>query len=282
MEVSMPDNTLFRKVLFGGYHKGDVLSYIENLEAEKESLKFSLQEAETKEPELPPELKAEYESTIAQLQEQVASLKKSSENGSDQLRALREETIQITRRQKREAEDLIRTLQSQVMETLKQFPAQDSTLQHQVREQEGRLMAQATQIKQQSAQLEAQSAQIKQQRTQLEAQSAQIETLQSDLAKKEKDLTSLRKQLVQSGNILQQVQQSLERVQLSEVLPPSTTPFPTPEAPKAPKADKPQTDDSLPELENRLDRLFSDTLNNLNNCEKTAQNTIFHLVKSIS
>ena len=184
MEVSMPDNTLFRKVLFGGYHKGDVLSYIENLEAEKESLKFSLQEAETKEPELPPELKAEYESTIAQLQEQVASLKKSSENGSDQLRALREETIQITRRQKREAEDLIRTLQSQVMETLKQFPAQDSTLQHQVREQEGRLMAQATQIKQQSAQLEAQSAQIKQQRTQLEAQSAQIETLQSDLAKK--------------------------------------------------------------------------------------------------
>ena len=246
MEVSMPDNTLFRKVLFGGYHKGDVLSYIENLEAEKESLKFSLQEAETKEPELPPELKAEYESTIAQLQEQVASLKKSSENGSDQLRALREETIQITRRQKREAEDLIRTLQSQVMETLKQFPAQDSTLQHQVREQEGRLMAQATQIKQQSAQLEAQSAQIKQQRTQLEAQSAQIETLQS------------------------------------EVLPPSTTPFPTPEAPKAPKADKPQTDDSLPELENRLDRLFSDTLNNLNNCEKTAQNTIFHLVKSIS
>lgn len=104
MEVSMPDNTLFRKVLFGGYHKGDVLSYIENLEAEKESLKFSLQEAETKEPELPPELKAEYESTIAQLQEQVASLKKSSENGSDQLRALREETIQITRRQKREAE----------------------------------------------------------------------------------------------------------------------------------------------------------------------------------
>ena len=282
MEVSMPDNTLFRKVLFGGYHKGDVLSYIENLEAEKESLKFSLQEAETKEPELPPELKAEYESTIAQLQEQVASLKKSSENGSDQLRALREETIQITRRQKREAEDLIRTLQSQVMETLKQFPAQDSTLQHQVREQEGRLMAQATQIKQQSAQLEAQSAQIKQQRTQLEAQSAQIETLQSDLAKKEKDLTSLRKQLVQSGNILQQVQQSLERVQLSEVLPTSTTPFPTPEAPKAPKADKPQTDDSLPELENRLDRLFSDTLNNLNNCEKTAQNTIFHLVKSIS
>lgn len=278
----MPDNTLFRKVLFGGYHKGDVLSYIENLEAEKESLKFSLQEAETKEPELPPELKAEYESTIAQLQEQVASLKKSSENGSDQLRALREETIQITRRQKREAEDLIRTLQSQVMETLKQFPAQDSTLQHQVREQEGRLMAQATQIKQQSAQLEAQSAQIKQQRTQLEAQSAQIETLQSDLAKKEKDLTSLRKQLVQSGNILQQVQQSLERVQLSEVIPPSTTPFPTPEAPKAPKADKPQTDDSLPELENRLDRLFSDTLNNLNNCEKTAQNTIFHLVKSIS
>ena len=278
----MPDNTLFRKVLFGGYHKGDVLSYIENLEAEKESLKFSLQEAETKEPELPPELKAEYESTIAQLQEQVASLKKSSENGSDQLRALREETIQITRRQKREAEDLIRTLQSQVMETLKQFPAQDSTLQHQVREQEGRLMAQATQIKQQSAQLEAQSAQIKQQRTQLEAQSAQIETLQSDLAKKEKDLTSLRKQLAQSGNILQQVQQSLERVQLSEVLPPSTTPFPTPEAPKAPKADKPQTDDSLPELENRLDRLFSDTLNNLNNCEKTAQNTIFHLVKSIS
>ena len=282
MEVSMPDNTLFRKVLFGGYHKEDVLSYIENLEAEKESLKFSLQEAETKEPELPPELKAEYESTITQLQEQVASLKKSSENGSDQLRALREETIQITRRQKREAEDLIRTLQSQVMETLKQFPAQDSTLQHQVREQEGRLMAQATQIKQQSAQLEAQSAQIKQQRTQLEAQSAQIETLQSDLAKKEKDLTSLRKQLVQSGNILQQVQQSLERVQLSEVLPPSTTPFPTPEAPKAPKADKPQTDDSLPELENRLDRLFSDTLNNLNNCEKTAQNTIFHLVKSIS
>lgn len=125
-----------------------------------------------------------YESTIEQLQEQVAFLKKSSENGSDQLRALREETIQITRRQKREAEDLIRTLQSQVMETLKQFPAQDSTLQHQVREQEGRLMAQATQIKQQSAQLEAQSAQIKQQRTQLEAQSAQIETLQSDLAKK--------------------------------------------------------------------------------------------------
>ena len=59
MEVSMPDNTLFRKVLFGGYHKEDVLSYIENLEAEKESLKFSLQEAETKEPELPPELKAE-------------------------------------------------------------------------------------------------------------------------------------------------------------------------------------------------------------------------------
>lgn len=143
-----------------------------------------------------------YESTIEQLQEQVASLKKSSENGSDHLRALREETIQITRRQKREAEDLIRTLQSQVMETLKQFPAQDSTLQHQVREQEGRLMAQATQIKQQSAQLEAQSAQIKQQRTQLEAQSAQIETLQSDLAKKEKDLTSLRKQLVQSGNVL--------------------------------------------------------------------------------
>ena len=275
----MPDNTLFRKVLFGGYHKGDVLSYIENLEAEKESLKFSLQEAEMKEPALPPELKAEYESTIEQLQEQVASLKKFSENGSDQLRALREETIQITRRQKREAEDLIRTLQSQVMETLKQFPAQDSTLQHQVREQEGRLMAQATQIKQQSAQLEAQSAQIKQQRTQLEAQSAQIETLQSDLAKKEKDLTSLRKQLVQSGNILQQVQQSLERVQLSAVLPPSTTPFPTLEAPKA---DKPQTDASLPDPENRLDRLFSDTLNNLNNCEKTAQNTIFHLVKSIS
>ena len=140
-------------------------------------------------------------------------------------------------------------------------------------------MAQATQIKQQSAQLEAQSAQIKQQRTQLEAQSAQIETLQSDLAKKEKDLTSLRKQLVQSGNILQQVQQSLERVQLSAVLPPSTTPFPTLEAPKA---DKPQTDDSLPDLENRLDKLFSDTLNNLDNCEKTAQNTIFHLVKSIS
>ena len=215
-----------------------------------------------------------YESTIEQLQEQVASLKKFSENGSDQLRALREETIQITRRQKREAEDLIRTLQSQVMETLKQFPAQDSTLQHQ-----GRLMAQATQIKQQSAQLEAQSAQIKQQRTQLEAQSAQIETLQSDLAKKEKDLTSLRKQLVQSGNVLQQVQQSLERVQLSAVLPPSTTPFPTLEAPKA---DKPQTDDSLPELGNRLDKLFSDTLSNLNNCEKTAQNTIFHLVKSIS
>lgn len=212
-----------------------------------------------------------YESTIEQLQEQVASLKKSSENGSDQLRALREETIQITRRQKREAEDLIRTLQSQVMETLKQFPAQDSTLQHQVREQEGRLMAQATQIKQQSAQLEAQSAQIKQQRTQLEAQ--------SDLAKKEKDLTSLRKQLVQSGNVLQQVQQSLERVQLSAVLPPSTTPFPTLEAPKA---DKPQTDDSLPELGNRLDKLFSDTLSNLDNCEKTAQNTIFHLVKSIS
>lgn len=140
-------------------------------------------------------------------------------------------------------------------------------------------MAQATQIKQQSAQLEAQSAQIKQQRTQLEAQSAQIETLQSDLAKKEKDLTSLRKQLAQSGNILQQVQQSLERVQLSAALPHSTTPFPTLEAPKA---DKPQTDDSLPDLENRLDRLFSDTLNNLNNCEKTAQNTIFHLVKSIS
>ena len=229
----MPDNTLFRRVLFGGYHKGDVLSYIENLEAEKESLKFSLQEAETKEPELPPELKAQYESTIAQLREQVASLKKSSENGSDQLRALREETIQITRRQKREAEDLIRTLQSQVMETLKQFPAQDSTLQHQVREQEGRLMAQATQIKQQSAQLEAQSAQIKQQRTQLEAQSAQIETLQSDLAKKEKDLTSLRKQLVQSGNVLQQVQQSLERVQLSAVLPPFDHAFPDPGSSKS-------------------------------------------------
>ena len=62
-------------------------------------------------------------------------------------------------------------------------------------------------------------------------------------------------------------------------LPPSTTPFPTLEAPKA---DKPQTDDSLPELGNRLDKLFSDTLSNLNNCEKTAQNTIFHLVKSIS
>ena len=125
----------------------------------------------------------------------------------------------------------------------------------------------------------AQATQIKQQSAQLEAQSAQIETLQSDLAKKEKDLTSLRKQLVQSGNVLQQVQQSLERVQLSAVLPPSTTPFPTLEAPKA---DKPQTDASLPDLENRLDRLFSDTLNNLNNCEKTAQNTIFHLVKSIS
>ena len=100
-----------------------------------------------------------YEYTIEKLHEQFAYLKKSSENGSDQLRALREETIQITRRQKREAEDLIRTLQSQVMETLKQFPAQDSTLQHQVREQEGRLMAQATPIKQLSAQLEAQSAQ---------------------------------------------------------------------------------------------------------------------------
>ena len=99
------------------------------------------------------------------------------------------------------------------------------------------------------------------------------------MRKKEKDLTSLRKQLVQSGNVLQQVQQSLERVQLSAVFPPSTTPFPTLEAPKA---DKPQTDDSLPELENRLDKLFSDTLSNLDNCEKTAQNTIFHLVKSIS
>ena len=140
-------------------------------------------------------------------------------------------------------------------------------------------MAQATQIKQQSAQLEAQSAQIKQQRTQLEAQSAQIETLQSDIAKKEKDLTFLRKQLAQSGNVLQQVQQSLERVQLSAALPPSTTPFLPLEAPKA---DKPQTDNSLPELGNRLDKLFSDTLSNLDNCEKTAQNTIFHLVKSIS
>ena len=48
--------------------------------------------------------------------------------------------------------------------------------------------------------------QIKQQRTQLEAQSAQIETLQSDLAKKEgSDLPS--QALVQSGNVLQQVQQ---------------------------------------------------------------------------
>lgn len=32
----------------------------------------------------------------------------------------------------------------------------------------------------------------------------------------------------------------------------------------------------------RVPKLFSDTLSNLNNCEKTAQNTIFHLVKSIS
>ncbi len=135
--------------------------------------------------------------------------------------------------QKREAEDLIRTLQSQVMETLKQFPAQDSTLQHQVREQEGRLMAQATQIKQQSAQLEAQSAQIKQQRTQLEAQSAQIETLQSDLAKKEKDLTSLRKQLVQSGNVLQQVQQSLERGSAVSSASPFDHAFPDPGSAKS-------------------------------------------------
>ena len=72
-------------------------------------------------------------------------------------------------------------------------------------------MAQATQIKQQSAQLEAQSAQIKQQRTQLEAQSAQIETLQSDLAKKREgsDLSSQAAGSIR--NILQQVQQSLER-----------------------------------------------------------------------
>ena len=125
-----------------------------------------------------------YESTIEQLQEQVASFKEVLRERFRPASRTREETIQITRRQKREAEDLIRTRKARSCETLKQFPAQDSTLQHQVREQEGRLMAQATQIKQQSAQLEAQSAQIKQQRTQLEAQSAQIETLQSDLAKK--------------------------------------------------------------------------------------------------
>ena len=107
----------------------------------------------------------------------------------------------------------------------------------------------------------------------------EVTKVNADIAKKEKDLTFLRKQLAQSGNVLQQVQQSLERVQLSAVLPPSTTPFLPLEAPKA---DKPQTDDSLPDLENRLDRLFSDTLNNLNNGEKTAQNTMFHLVKSIS
>ena len=102
-----------------------------------------------------------YDSTIEQLQEQVASLKKSSENGSDQLRALREETIQITRRQKREAEDLIRTLQSQVMETLKQFPAQDSTLQHQVREQElAQIRAYANSFKEQIKLLLQQRAEI--------------------------------------------------------------------------------------------------------------------------
>lgn len=307
----MADNTLFRRVLFGGYHKGDVLSYIENLEAEKESLKFSLQEAENKEPEFPPELKAQYETTIAQLQDEVTSLKQSSQKDADRLCALREETVQITRRQKKEAEDLIRTLQGQVMETLKQFPERDSTLQRQIYEQEGRLKAQ-------SLCMEEQSARIRQQNSQLESQAQQIETLLSDISAKEKELTTLQKQLEQSKDVLQQVQQSLEKIQLStaifpsseaadqpdglsaakdaassvEAMPPkadlksersaashSTVIFPTVEAKEVFSS---QTDDSLPALEDRLDKLFSDTLNNLDDCEKSAQNNILHLVKSIS
>lgn len=305
----MADNTLFRRVLFGGYHKGDVLSYIENLEAEKESLKFSLQEAENKEPEFPPELKAQYETTIAQLQDEVTSLKQSSQKDADRLCALREETVQITRRQKKEAEDLIRTLQSQVMETLKQFPERDSTLQRQIYEQEGRLKAQ-------SLCMEEQSARIRQQNSQLESQAQQIETLLSDISAKEKELTTLQKQLEQSKDVLHQVQQSLEKIQLSTAIFPSSEAADQPDvlsAPKdtakpaasMPKADlksersdashspvlfptveaheayTPQTDKSLPELEDRLDKLFSDTLNNLDDCEKSAQNNILHLVKSI-
>lgn len=94
MGGSMEERMIFRRVLFGGFHKGEVLDYIENLEAEKENLKLSLQDVQ-KEAD-------EYKQKLSEMDEKYQA---SAVNMEEELEKARRETAELTKQlQEAEAE----------------------------------------------------------------------------------------------------------------------------------------------------------------------------------
>lgn len=88
----MDDKTIFRKVLFGGFHKDEVLAYIESLEEEKENLKLSIRDSSEKLEETRVQLTGQFQDTIQELENRLSMSEESQLTLKQQAEDLKEQT----------------------------------------------------------------------------------------------------------------------------------------------------------------------------------------------
>ncbi len=110
----MKDSVLFRRVLFGGYHKGDVEEYVEQLEEKNEKLLFSKNDEISALQEEIEKLQMEIELWETRYNELEDSTSRTIRRMETQLDEVQEEASRIIVRQRKEAEEILQNVRSRV------------------------------------------------------------------------------------------------------------------------------------------------------------------------
>lgn len=228
----MDDKTIFRKVLFGGFHKGEVLAYIENLEEEKENLKLSIRDSSGQLEETKVQLTRQYQDTIQELENRISLSEGSQLTLKQQAEDLKEQTARWSELNQDLNRKLVEAEQKhlQLELSLQQTKAQNSELHKKLAEapdKSGIYSAQLTIIKNEAARVASTqkkecenilsglrvnvSRLIEQNRDKLSSLEQELSAAYQKLSSQEAELQSLHGELAQQQEFSLVSQQLLEQ-----------------------------------------------------------------------
>lgn len=110
----MKDSVLFRRVLFGGYHKGDVEEYVEQLEEKNEKMLLSKNDEINRLQEEIQRLQGKIEMWGTRYDELENSMSSMMAQMETQLNEVQDEASRIIVRQREEAEEILQNVRSRV------------------------------------------------------------------------------------------------------------------------------------------------------------------------
>ena len=106
----MKDSVLFRRVLFGGYHKGDVEEYVEQLEEKNEKMLLSKNDEINRLQEEIQRLQGKIEMWGTRYDELENSMSSMMAQMETQLNEVQDEASRIIVRQREEAEEILQNV----------------------------------------------------------------------------------------------------------------------------------------------------------------------------